>query len=73
MIRNALIVFKEIDIRNHFIKGVLFSPSPYQYVAVCVFYDADDLTQLMSWIVNVFSFTLKFFRCRGPPTFNFKK
>ena len=73
MIRNALIVFKEIDIRNYFIKGVLFSPSPYQYVAVCVFYDADDLTQLTSWIVSVFSFALKFFRCRGPPTFNFKK
>ena len=72
MIRNALIVFKEIDIRNYFIKGVLFSPNPYQYVAVCVFYDADDLTQLTSWIVSVFSFALKFFRCRGPPTFNFK-
>ena len=52
MIRNAVIVFKEIDIRNYFIKGILFSPSPYQYVAVCVFYDADDLTQLTSWIVS---------------------
>lgn len=72
MIRNALIVFKEIDIRNYFFKGILFSPSPYQYVAVCVFYDADDLTQLTSWIVSVFSFALKAYRCRGPPTFNFK-
>lgn len=72
MIRNALIIFKEIDIRNYFIKGELFSPSPYQYVEVCMFYDADDLTQLTSWIVSVFCFALKFFRCRGPPTFNFK-
>ncbi len=69
---NVLIVLLVYDRKNCYFKGIFFTPRPNQSVEVYVFYDADNLTQLMSLIIGVFCFVLNNFRCRSPPTFNFK-
>lgn len=70
---NVLIVLLVYDRKICYFKGISFTPRPNPSEVVYAFYDADNLTQLMSLIIGVFCFVLNILRCRSPPTFNLKK
>lgn len=70
---NVLIVLLVYDRKICYFKGISFTPRPNPSEVVYAFYDADNLTQLMSLIIGVFCFVLNILRCRSPPPFNFKK
>ena len=66
--RNIHDYSNRIDRSAYVYKGVLFSPKPKGNVTLYVFIDANSLTLTKSFTIGVFSFGLKIFRCRSPPS-----
>lgn len=74
IVKVVLIYLLEIDRSDFIHKGVSFAPKDKRHKRLnnVVLIDADSLTLNMSLTIGVFSFALKAYKCRGPPTFNFK-
>ena len=74
IVRVVLICLLEIDRSDYIHKGVSFAHKRKKTRKLnnVVLIDANSLTQNMSLTIGVFSFCVKIFRCRSPPSFNFK-
>ena len=72
--RVVLIYLLEFDRSDYIHKGVSFAHKRKKISKLnnAVLIDANSLTQNMSLTIGVFSFCIKIFRCRSPPSFNFK-
>lgn len=70
----VLIYLLEIDRSDYIHKGVSFAPNDIKKKKInnAVLIDANSLTHKKSLTIGVFSFCVKNFRCRSPPSFNFK-
>lgn len=73
--RVVLIFLLKIDRSDYIHKGVSFAHKRKKTRKLnnAVLIDANSLTQNMSLTIGVFSFCVKFFRCRSPPKFKFKR
>lgn len=72
--RVVLIYLLEFDRSDYIHKGVSFTPNGRKKKKInnAVLIDANSLTHKTSLTIGVFSFCIKIFRCRSPPSFNFK-
>ena len=72
--RVVLICLLKIDKSDYIHKGVSFAHKRKKTRKLnnAVLIDANSLTHKKSLTIGVFSFCVKIFRCRSPPSFNFK-